>query len=160
MRYRDAVFSHNGENIYTLSDESGEFEFVSLPSNGQGSQKIITDNGNLLRYGGLPSSDGTWIAYDDLENNMYVLNISSGVSKKISTNQEGIGDFRWSPDSKWLAFVQTAFNTMDQIKIYNVELGASFDLTTDRANSFNPRWSRDGEFIYFLSDRNFKTNVF
>ena len=159
VRFRDAVFSHNGENIYTLSDESGEFEFVSLPSNGHGSQKKITSNGNLLRYGGIPSSDGKWIAYDDLENNMYVLNISSGVSRKISTNQEGIGDFRWSPDNKWLAFVQTAFNTMEQIKIYNVELGASFDLTTDRANSFNPRWSHDGKFIYFLSDRNFKSLI-
>ena len=159
VRYRDAVFSHDGKMIYTLSDESGEFEFVSFPSNGQGSQKNITSNGNILRYGGTPSSDGKWIAYDDLENNLYVLNISSGVSKKISTNQEGIGDFRWSPDNKWLAFVQTAFNTMEQIKIYNLELGASFDLTTDRANSFNPRWSQDGKFIYFLSDRNFKSLI-
>ena len=159
VRYRDAVFSHDGEKIYALSDESGEFEFVSLPSNGQGSQKKITSNGDLLRYGGVPSSDGKWIAYDDLESNMYVLNIASGVSKKISTNQEGILDFRWSPDNKWLAFVQTAFNTMTQIKIYNVEIGASFDLTTDRANSFNPRWSPDGKFIYFLSDRNFKSLI-
>ena len=69
--------------IYTLSDESGEFEFVSFPSNGQGSQKNITSNGNILRYGGTPSSDGKWIAYDDLENNLYVLNISSGVSKRF-----------------------------------------------------------------------------
>ena len=92
VRYRDAVFSHDEEKIYALSDESGEFEFVSLPSNGQGSQKKITSNGELLRYGGLPSSDGKWIAYDDLESNMYVLNIASGVSKKISTNQEGILD--------------------------------------------------------------------
>ena len=153
------MFSHDGKMIYTLSDESGEFEFVSFPSNGQGSQKNITSNGNILRYGGTPSSDGKWIAYDDLENNLYVLNISSGVSKKISTNQEGIGDFRWSPDNKWLAFVQTAFNTMEQIKIYNLELGASFDLTTDRANGFNPRWSQDGKFIYFLSDRNFKSLI-
>ena len=159
VRYRDAVFSHDGATIYTLSDESGEFEFVSLPSNGQGEQKNITSNGDLLRYGGEPSSDGKWLAYDDLESNMYVLNIASGVSKKISTNQEGIGDFTWSPDNKWLAFVQTASNSMKQIKIYNVEVGASFDLTTDRANSFNPRWSPDGKFIYFLSDRNFKSLV-
>lgn len=159
VRFRDAVFSHDGEKIYTLSDESGEFEFVSMPSNGQGLQRNITSNGDLLRYGGIPSSDGKWIAYDDLENNMYVLNISSGVSTKISTNQEGIGDFSWSPDNKWLAFVQTAFNTMSQIKIYNLENGTSFDLTTDRANSFNPRWSHDGKFIYFISDRNFKSLV-
>jgi tricorn protease len=159
VRYRDAVFSYDGLNIYILSDESGEFEFVSMPSNGQGSQKDITSNGDLLRYGGEPSSDGKWIAYDDLESNMYVLNISSGVSKKISTNQEGIREFKWSPDNKWLAFVQSAFNTMTQIKIYNVETGASFDLTTDRANSFNPRWSPDGQFIYFLSDRSFTSLV-
>lgn len=159
VRYRDAIFSRDGEKIYALSDESGEFEFISMPSNGEGSEKIITSNGDLLRYGGVTSSDGKWIAYDDLESNMYVLNIATGVSKKISTNQEGIGDFRWSPDSKWLAFVQTALNTMSQIKIYNVDIGASFDLTTDRANSFNPRWSPDGKFIYFLSDRNFKSLV-
>ncbi|MFT5862944.1 MAG: tricorn protease [Flavobacteriales bacterium] len=159
VRYRDAVFSNDGTSIYTLSDESGEFEFVSMSSDGQGSQKSITSNGDLLRFGGEPSSDGKWIAYDDLESNMYVLNISNGVSKKISTNQEGIGDFSWSPDNKWLAFVQTAANTMAQIKIYNVESGDSFDLTTDRANSVNPSWSSDGTFIYFLSDRSFTSLV-
>lgn len=159
VRFRDAVFSHDGSNIYTLSDESGEFEFVSMPSNGQGSEKSITSNGKVLRYGGSPSSDGKWIAYNDLENNMYVLNIANGVSKKISTNQEGIGNSSWSPDNKWLAFVQMASNTMAQIKVYNVDTGALFDLTTDRANSFNPKWSPDGKFIYFLSDRSFTSLV-
>jgi tricorn protease len=159
VRYRDAVFSHDGNNIYALSDESGEFEFISMPANGQGSGKSITSNGDLLRHGGKPSSDGKYIAYDDLESNMYVLNIASGVSKKISTNQEGISDFSWSPDNKWLAFVQSASNTMAQIKIYNVETDALFDLTTDRANSFNPKWSPDGKFIYFLSDRSFTSLV-
>lgn len=158
-RLRDAFFSHDGSNIYTLSDETGEFEFISMPADGQGPQKNITSDGEILRYAGTPSSDGKWIAYDDLGNNMYVLNISTGLSKKISSNEEGIRDFSWSPDSKWLAFVQAAKNTMNQIKIYNVETGKSFDLTTDRANSFNPRWSKDGKFIYFLSDRSFTSLV-
>ncbi|MEO0341510.1 MAG: protease, partial [Bacteroidota bacterium] len=30
VRYRDAVFSYDGKNIITLSDESGEFEFVQF----------------------------------------------------------------------------------------------------------------------------------
>lgn len=158
-RLRDAFFSHDGSNIYTLSDETGEFEFISMPADGQGPQKNISSDGEILRYAGTPSSDGKWIAYDDLGNNMYVLNISTGLSKKISSNEEGIRDFSWSPDSKWLAFVQAAKNTMNQIKIYNVETGKSFDLTTDRANSFNPRWSKDGKFIYFLSDRSFTSLV-
>lgn len=159
VRFRDAVFSADGKDIYTLSDETGEFEFISMPSNGIGNQKQISKDGNLLRFTGIPSPDGRWIAYSDLENNMYTLDVKSGVSKKISTNQEGISEYEWSPDSKWLAFVQTALNTMDQIKIYNVDSGKSFDLTTGRANSSSPRWSPDGKFIYFLSDRSFTSLV-
>jgi len=159
VRFRDAVFSSDGSKIYSLSDETGEFEFVSIPADGIGKESIITKDGAILRYKGVPSPDGKWIAYDDLANNMYVLNISNGASKKISTNQEGIGDFSWSPDSKWLSFVQYASNTMAQIKVYNVDNEDSFDLTTDRANSLNPRWSPDGKFIYFLSDRNFTSLV-
>jgi len=159
VRYRDATFSSDGEQVITLSDESGEFEFVSMPANGLGTQKNISHDGKLLRYQGIPSPDGKWIAYDDLGSNMYILNVSTGVSTKISTNQEGIRDFSWSPDSKWIAFVQSALNTMSQILIYNVDTKQNFELTTDRANSFNPCWSDDGKFIYFLSDRNFTTLV-
>jgi len=159
VRYRDAVFSHNGKAIITLSDESGEFEFVKFAADGSGSAQQITKDGNILRYQGIPSPDGKWIAYDDLEANMYVLNVSTGESTKVSTNQEGIWDFSWSPDSQWLAFVQRAFNTMAQIKVYNVNDTSQFDVTTDRANSFNPKWSPDGKFLYFLSDRSFTSLV-
>ena len=108
---------------------------------GIGAQRQISKDGDVLRYQGSPSPDGKWIAYADLENNMYTLNIKSGERKKISTNQEGLWDYKWSPDSRWLAFVQSAANTMAQIKIYNVDSGRSFDLTTDRANSLSP-WCR------------------
>ena len=159
VRFRDAIFSNDGKKIITLSDESGEFEFVQFAADGSGTTKTLTKDGNLLRYQGIPSPDGKWIAYDDLESNMYVLNIATGVSTKISTNQEGISDFSWSPDSQWLAFVQTASNTMAQIKVYNVNDASIFDLTTDRANSFNPKWGSNGKFLYFLSDRSFTSLV-
>ncbi len=159
VRYRDAVFSHDGENIITLSDESGEFEFVQFPADGSGEIKPLTKDGKLLRYQGIPSSDGKWIAYDDVENNMYVLNVSTGESKKISTNQERIRDFSWSPDNQWLAFVQRASNGFYQIKIYNLNDGSIFDLTTGRSNNYEVKWSPDGKFIYFLSDRYLRTMV-
>jgi tricorn protease len=159
VRYRDAAFSHDGKHIYALSDESGEFEWVKLPADGLGEEKTITNDGEILRYGGKPSPDGKYLAYDDLAAEMYILNLSTGKSTKISTNTEGIGGFAWSPDSKWLAFEQTATNTMRQILIYNVESGDRFPLTTDRANSMSPAWSPDGKFIYFLSDRNFQSLV-
>jgi tricorn protease len=159
IRYRDAVFSHDGENIIALSDQSGEFEFVQFAANGPNKAKPITKDKHLLRYQGIPSPDGKWLAYDDIENNMYVLNISTGESKKISTNEQGIRDFAWSPDGQWLAFVQKASNRMAQIKVYNVNDGSIFDLTTDRSNNFSVKWSPDGAFIYYLSDRDLFTLV-
>lgn len=159
VRYRDAVFSHDGRDIIALSDESGEFEFVRFPADGTGETQRLTNDGEVLRRRGIPSPDGRWIAYADLENRMYVLNTETGQSQKVSTHQEGIRDFSWSPDSRWLAFVQFALNQMAQIKVYHVQDETTFDLTTDWANSFSPVWSPDGKFIYFLSDRSFTSLV-
>ena len=159
VRYRDAVFSSDGKSVLVLSDESGEFEFISMPSNGIGSHKPITHDGKVLRFSGLPSPDGLWLAYYDLEQNLFLLNMGTGSSTKISTNQEGLGPFSWSPDSKWISFVQNANNTMQQIQLYSLNTGETFPLTTDRANSRYPKWSPDGKFIYFLSDRSFTTLV-
>lgn len=159
VRYRDAVFSSDGKQVITLSDESGEFEFIAMPSDGIGAQKALTKDGNVLRYAGVPSPDGKWLAYDDLESHLYVLNLATGESRLVSNNEEGIGSFTWSPDSKWLAFVETADNTMAQIYLCPIETGSSFPITTDRANSTSPQWSPDGKFIYFLSDRSFTSLV-
>ena len=159
VRYRDAIFSADGKNIITLSDESGEFEFISMPADGIGNQTELTKDGKVLRYGAVASPDGKWLAYDDLAGDLYVYNLAKKNSKKISTNDEGIRSFSWSPDSKWLAFGQSAYNTMNQIHVYNVETSDKFPITTDRANSTSPQWSPDGKFIYFISDRNFQTLV-
>ncbi len=159
VRYRDATFSADGKKIIALSDESSEFEFVEMPADGLGEGRSLTTDGNVLRWEGVPSPDGKWLAYDDLHSNMYILNLATGVSEKISSNDEGIWTFSWSPDSKWLAFVQTADNTMAQIYLHNVDSRDQFAITTDRANSWSPQWAPDGKFIYFISDRSFTTLV-
>ena len=159
VRYRDAVFSADGEKVIVLSDESSEFEFVEYPANGIGEANTLTDDGEILRFEGQPSPDGKWLSYSDLNNHLWLLEVETGEQKKISTNNNGIGAIRWSSDSQWIAFGQVADNTFQQILLYNVTDGSVTELTTDRANSFDPVWHPDGEWLYFLSDRNFKTLV-
>lgn len=159
VRFRDAVFSADGGEVITLSDESSEFEFVRLPADGLGGSTALTRDGDVLRYEGKPSPDGKWLAYRDHRQDLWLLEIESGLQRKVSTNNNGVGGVSWSPDSGWLAFEQTANNTFDQILLHRVSDGESIELTTDRANSSDPVWHPDGEWIYFLSDRNFQTLV-
>jgi tricorn protease len=159
VRYRDAVFSHDGKSVIALSDESGEFEFVNLPSNGIGPDRALTKDGEILRFEGVPSPDGRGLAYKDLLERMFILDLKTGLSKRISKLDNYVGNPAWSPDGKWLAYEETAENLMTRIVLYNTDSGQNTYLTTDRANSESPAWSRDGRHIYFLSDRSFTSLV-
>jgi tricorn protease len=160
VRYRDAVFSADGENIIVLTDESGEFEFIEIPASGIGEHKFLTNDGTTIRYKAQPSPDGKWLAYSDLKNHWWLLNTETKEQKKFSLNNNwGSSRIAWAPDSQWLAYVQSANNSFQQIHVYHIESGEQFPLTTDRANSFDPVWSPDGKWIYFLSDRNFQSLV-
>jgi tricorn protease len=99
------------------------------------------------------------VAYRDKNNDLWVLTVESGEQRKISENQEGIGDMAWSPDAQWLAYTMTAMNSFRQIKLYSVEDESVTALTSDRVNSFNVAWGRKGADLYFLSDRNLRSLV-
>ena len=159
VRFRDAVFSPDGKDILMLSDETSEFEFIRISADGLGESRALTSNGDVLRYDGRPSPDGKWLAFRDHREDLWLLEIASGVQRKISTNNNGVGGVSWSPDSAWLAFEQTANNSFQQIFLHHVTDGESITLTSDRANSHDPVWHPDGNWIYFLSDRNFETLV-
>jgi tricorn protease len=159
VRYRDVVFMADGKSLLGLSDASGELEFVQLPPNGVGADRALTSDGKVLRFRGVPSPDGTSIAYNDNNNDAWVLNVRTQAHAKISTNREGTTDLAWSPDGRYLAFGQYATNSFMQLHIYDVQTRTLTPLTSDRVNSFDPAWSPDGNWIYFLSDRNLTSVV-
>jgi tricorn protease len=159
VRYRDAVFMPDGKSLLTLSDATGELEFVQLPVNGVGTPKRLTGDGKVLRFEGVPSPDGAWVVYADNNNDAWLLNVASKTQTLISRNREGVQGFSWSPDSRHVAFSQTALNTFQQIFIYDVQRRVHTALTSDRANSHDAVWSGDGKWIYFLSDRNLNSVV-
>jgi len=159
VRYRDTVFMPDGKTLLALSDESGEFEFVEMAADGVGPEEKLTDNGTILRFRGVPSPDGKRIAFTDKNNDLWLMESDGNNQKKISSNREGVYDIAWSPDSRWLAFNQRAFNSFVQIHLYSLETGKQVPLTTDRINSKSPAWSPDGRFLYFLSDRNLRSVV-
>ncbi|MEI9974348.1 MAG: S41 family peptidase [Ignavibacteriota bacterium] len=163
-RYREARFL-DAKNLLVLSTESGEVEFWKVPANGGGKTEQLTSGGKVLRWDGVPSPDGKWIAHQDKDDQFWLFNVASKTEKLIgnvaSTDNGGpqFKNVRWSSDSRWLTYDVEAPNQQNRIVLYNVETGSSTPLTTDRYNSRSAAWSADGKWIYFLSDRNLQTVV-
>ncbi len=160
VRYREARFLPDGKSILALSTESGETEFWKFPANGEGKPEQWTNDAHVLRWDGVVSPDGNWLAHHDKDEHLWLFNIKTKQEKQIAQSMMGdFADLRWSPDSKWLAFVQTADNQFLQIKVLNIDSGEIKAITSDRYNSVSPTWSSDGKWMYFLSDRMLKTTI-
>jgi len=159
VRFRDVVFMPDGTTLLGLSDETGELEFVSIPANGVGPDRRITNDGTILRFTGTPSPDGKWVAYNDNNADLWVLEVATARQRTVSQHREFAGDVAWSSDSRWLAYVEVAHNSFAQLWVYDMERGQRTAVTSDRVNSGSPAWDAKGEFLYFLSDRNLRSLV-
>lgn len=160
VRYREARFMPDGKTLLTLSDESDEIELWALPANGKGNGRQLTSDGKVLRWEAIPSPDGKWIAHHDKDQRLWVFDVEARTNRMVASSMDGgFSDLAWSPDSRWLAYVEPVPNTLARIRIYSTESGGITDLTSDRFDSYSPAWSPDGKWIYFLSDRNFQSLV-
>ena len=158
-RYRSARFAPDGRSVYALSDQTGETEWWRLPANGVGDAERLTSGAAVIRFDGILSPDGKFLAYGDKNRDLWLFDVARKVSTRIASSGEGeFFDLAWSPDSKWLAYVEPTV-TFSRIMLHSVVEGRAVPLTSDRVDSYSPAWSPDGQWLYFLSDRNFQTVV-
>jgi len=161
VRYRAARFLPDGMSVVALSTASGETEFWKFPANGEGAAEQWTNDAKVLRWEGIPSPDGRWRAHDDKDQQLWIFDTKTKDNKRIAESMSGrFEGLSWSPDSRWLAYVEQADNNFAQVRVLNVESGKMETLTSDRYNSTSPAWSSDGKkWLYFLSDRALNTTV-
>lgn len=160
VRYRTVRFTPDGKSLLALSDRSGEVEFWTLPANGVGDAAQLTSDSTVLRWEGVPNPDGTLLAHHDKDQRLFITTIATKETKKIAESKiDNFAMLSWSPDGKFLAFVENADNLAQVVRVYSVDSGAVSTLTSDRWDSFAPRFSPDGKWLYFLSDRNIRTSV-
>ena len=160
IRYREGRFFPDGKTLLTLSDQTGEVEFWKVPANGVGDNTQLTTDGSVLRWDGIPSSDGRRIAHFDKNQQLWVYDIASKTNKRIAECGEGdFADVTWSPDGKWLAYTAPDRNQMTRLYLYSPDADRITPVTTDRYDSYSPAWSPDGKWLYLLSDRNFVSAV-
>jgi tricorn protease len=160
VRFRSARFLPDGKSIVALSTATGETEFWKFPADGEGKPEQWTSDAKVLRWDGIPSPDGRWLAHYDKDQQLWIYDTKTKANKLIASSMNsGFQDLSWSPDSRWLAFIEDANNHFAEVKILNVESGKIETLTSDRYDSASPVWSSDGKWLWFLSDRALTTTV-
>src|SRR5262249_26863236 len=163
-RYRDARMMPDGKSLLALGTESGEVEFWKLPANGVGSGEQLTKGGKVLRWQGVPSPDGKWVAHQDKNNQLWLLDTATKTDKpivldSISPDGPAFAAVSWSPASRWLAISKNSGATFSRGAGPGRGRGDITPLATDRYAKGAPAWSADGKSVYFLSDRSLKSAV-
>lgn len=98
-----------------------------------------------------------WVTVDRVNNGyrrQIVLVPTAGGPLRRFTRGKQDRQPRWSPDSKWLAFVSNRDDERGQIYVIPVDGGEARQVTSMPNGASDPAWSPDGRWLAFLSPVN------
>ncbi|WP_262689723.1 S41 family peptidase [Kordiimonas aestuarii] len=155
VRERTAIWSPNGASIAYISDEGGTHRIMVEDQTGMSAANSfeLEDAAyySLLFWGG----DGSQLIYQDNHLNLYALDIRSGKSLKVATNnRRGSFAVAQSSDGRWLAFTIAGANYFDRVMLYGFDNGKTFAVTDGLSHASYPAFSPDGKYLYFVASTN------
>ncbi|WP_116808213.1 S41 family peptidase [Steroidobacter cummioxidans] len=155
-RERSVTWSPDGRWIAYLSDASGEYELYVRAQDGSGEPRRITRDGDIWKFPPVWSPDSSKIAFADKRQRLHIVEVGSGRISEVDTStREDITEYRWSPDSRWLAYVKTAERRNPSIWVHSIGERRNYRLTDGTAEDHQPVFDPEGRYLYFLSDRDY-----
>jgi tricorn protease len=154
-RDREPAWSPDGKQIAYISDLGGEFEIYLIDQMGKEQTQKLTDTGGF-KFGVTWSPDSKKLLYYTNKHNLMMIDLAAeGVGrepKKIAGSSYGdIRDYDWSPDSKWIAFVEPLRNDYSVVKLYSLAKGEATQVSAGDATESNVAFDPDGIRLYWLS---------
>jgi tricorn protease len=155
-------WSPDGRTIAYWSDRSGEYELTLRDAEGAGAERKVTSIGPGYRYAPIWAPDSKKIAFIDQAMRIRVYDDASGKTSDVDRSTEWLADddlldfrFRWSPDSRWLAYARPASPSNRAIFLYDARDGKLTQATSGYLNDTWPVFDPDGKYLFYLSDRAF-----
>lgn len=156
IRERGAVWSPDGRTIAYLSDKSGEYEIYVRNADGTGEERQLTRGGKAWRFEPLWSPDSKMLVFSDRNMALHVADVASGRVTEIDRDRYGdIRHYRWSPDSKWIAYTKLNEARFSSIYVHSLADGRSHRLTSGMTDDSEPVFDPKGRYLYFTSNRDF-----
>ncbi|HYM25437.1 MAG TPA: PDZ domain-containing protein [Vicinamibacterales bacterium] len=155
-------WSPDGKTLAYWSDRSGEYELTLRPADGAGTERKVTALGAGFRYPPHWSPDNKKIAFVDQAMRIHVYDDGTGKVTDIDKSPDWIADgalqafrFRWSPDSRWIAYARPAGTSNNAIFLYDTKSSKLTQVTSGYLNDTTPAFDPEGKYLFYASDRAF-----
>jgi len=144
------------DGVILITDATGEQQIAGAPADGSELPGLITSDREDWLFPPVASPDGAWIAFADKTLRLHVINMQNFFSRPIDQSDVGeITDYRFSPDSQWLAYTKPLANGNSQINLYSLRTQTIVPIGDGMYADSQPRWDPAGKYLYFFSQRRF-----
>ena len=158
---RHPAWSPDGKHIAYFTDRSGEYELAIRPSDGSGSETLLTQLGEGFRYYPQWSPDSKKIVWIDQTMKIHLYDFETKetrfVDKQMWMYHGALNNFRvsWSSDSRYITYSGDLVNRNSAIVIYDTKENKRHQVTSGFYNDETPVFDPGGKYLYYLTGRNF-----
>lgn len=154
---RVPAWSPDGKSIAYFSDKDGEYDLFIEPQEGGDAVKIKLGQNDAYYYNLEWSPDSKKVSFTDQKNNLWYVNINGAKPSpvKIATNSfDHSFNASWSPDGRWIAYIESLPNFMGGVSIYSLTDRKIHQVTHGMSDCNSPVFDANGKYLYFLASTN------
>ncbi len=158
IREMNPTWSPDGKWIAYLSDRTGDaYEVFIRPADSATEERQVTRNGKSWRFPLYWSPDSKLLAFSEKDTGLNILDAASGAVTYVDRDEFGgdIEHYRWSPDSRWIAYTKQNQAQFGSIYVYSVGEKKVHRLTSGNTDDAEPVFDPKGHYLYFRSNRDF-----
>lgn len=148
-------WSPDGKLIAFMSDKTGEPRIYTMPQMGGDWTEVATPaNHRITGFQWAP--DNKKISYTTVTNDLVIFDLEAKMAETVFTGVFNNGNVhRWSPDSKWIAYVNAGKNLFGAVHLYSLESKKSTQIMEGYFNDSAVDFDLNGKYLYFVSSRTF-----
>ena len=149
-------FSPDGKRVVYVTDADGEEKIVTADAWGRGEEKVLSAAGTGgWHFPPTYSPNGRYLAWSDHTQTLWITNADgTGSTRRIDqADQQEIRHYRFSPDSRWIAYHKTDRQNMNTVYIYDVRNNTTRAVTGSTTDDHSPTFDPEGRYLYFIGER-------